>query len=141
MKGLLRGIGLGLLCFALAQSVGSLAAFSQTQETPTKAEKGSPPSDYPLTQRRPNDATSPASRSRGSGLLQVDNQTPWTIDIYGGGVYIGTIGPYGDLSTYYTPGFLRLYAQADFADGSNLHWGPTYRSIKSGRTTTWSLGN
>jgi hypothetical protein len=141
MKGLLRGLSLGLLCLALAQSVGSPAAYSQTKETPIKAEKGPPPSDYPLTPRKPNDTTSPASRSRGSGFLHVDNQTPWTVDVYGSGVYIGTIGPFGDLGVYYTPGSLRLYAQANFADGSTLHWGPSYRSIISGRTSTWSLGN
>ena len=66
------------------------------------------------------------AKTRGGVLCEVrfDNRTKWFMKLYVDGVYRGTLSPYGDAVVYTLPGETRVYARADFEDGSYLYWGP-----------------
>jgi hypothetical protein len=80
------------------------------------------------------------TKSRGyCAPLYVDNRTPWKIQIYVDGSYVGMVSPWGDASgTYYADSKLVLYAVAEFLDGSRLTWGPQYAYCSDG-PFTWKL--
>jgi hypothetical protein len=57
--------------------------------------------------------------------VDVDNWTPWKVQIYVDGTFRGLVSPWGDGVTYTGAGPTRVYARAEFTDGSALTWGPT----------------
>lgn len=68
---------------------------------------------------------SKGGKARGGGCqVRLDNWTKWVIKIFVDGKYQGTVGRYGEGVTYATPGRVKVYARADFDDGSFLYWGP-----------------
>lgn len=79
----------------------------------------------------------PKTRGAMSGVLHVDNRTPWIIRIYVDGDYVGNVGRYGDSYGYYGCSDRTLYARAYFDDGSVISWGPTRRDICD--DFTWRL--
>jgi len=58
--------------------------------------------------------------------IVVDNWTDLKIQIYVDGNYEGLVGPWGDLFTVTICGRTKLYARADFDDGSVETWGPRW---------------
>jgi hypothetical protein len=80
-------------------------------------------------------------KSRGSAYanITVDNYTPYKVQIYANGSYIGLVSGYGTAVTYSTPGQATLYGKADFDDGSSLSWGPSTYNFAGGDNFTWNL--
>jgi hypothetical protein len=101
----------------------------QAEKATQKAEKGTSAEDKNITApRSKNSANSKSVKSRGTGqktcYIDLINETDYVIDIYIDGNYKGTLG--GNDAKYTTTGTgsTRLYARADFDDGSYLYWGP-----------------
>lgn len=69
--------------------------------------------------------------------LHVDNRTPWKVQIYVDGDYVGLVSPYGDAYGTYGGGRLAVYAVAEFVGGSELTWGP--RTISCNGRYTWTV--
>ena len=59
------------------------------------------------------------------------------VDIYVDGTFRGTVSPMGDLLDVTLSGPTRLYAHADFDDGSALNWGPWMVPCRT--AYTWKL--
>ena len=71
--------------------------------------------------------------------LHIDNRTPWIIQIYADGDFLGTVSKYGD-SWGTEPGqTTTLYARADFTDGTSFTWGPKVVNLGDWGTYTWRL--
>jgi hypothetical protein len=80
------------------------------------------------------------AKTRGAavGTLHIDNRTSWYIRIYVDGDYRGTIAPMGD---WYLDGgcdSYRLYAVANFDNGSTYSFGPVDTNGSCG-DQTWTL--
>jgi len=56
--------------------------------------------------------------------VQFDNSTDLYIKVYVDGSFRGTMGPWDDSYVYVLPGITKVYARADFTDGSFRYWGP-----------------
>ncbi|HEX8736648.1 MAG TPA: hypothetical protein VF721_15055 [Pyrinomonadaceae bacterium] len=68
-----------------------------------------------------------ATNTRGAaGVCKVvlDNQTNLKIKIFVDGSFRGVMAPYGDSVTYTGSGLTRVYARAEFDDGTFIYWGP-----------------
>lgn len=124
-----------MLFVASANDTSVIAQEGQGEEQKARegaASKG-PAQDANISQpEKPNDRSDkpqpPASKggtAKGAGCeVQLDNWTPWNVKIYIDGSYVGTMIPWGESYTYAMPGRVRVYARADFSDGSYLYWGP-----------------
>jgi hypothetical protein len=69
-----------------------------------------------------------SNNTRGAaGVCKVvlDNRTKLRIKIYVDGSFRGVMAPYGDSVTYTGAGPTRVYARAEFDDGTALYWGPS----------------
>jgi hypothetical protein len=75
----------------------------------------------------------PRSRGGSGCRVQLDNRTRYIIKVYVDGYYRGTMSPYGDSYVYVAPGETKVYARADFDDGSYSYWGPKYYDCDSGQ--------
>jgi hypothetical protein len=79
-------------------------------------------------------ASQPADKggiSRGSYCkAYFDNNTKWYIDCYVDGYYEGYVAPWGDGSIFVDGGVTKLYAKAEFTDGSWKSWGPVTRNCE-----------
>lgn len=143
-----------LLGLVLTFGVGAKSAAAQTQQHPksgtTAAQKtrgDSNAKDENIKKdRQPNDPNAKVEappekggpKSRGYAChLDIDNRTPWIIDIYVDGNYRGQVSRYGDLVGYVGCGDTRLYGRATFTDGSEKTWGPTVYYLDS--AFTWSI--
>lgn len=104
-------------------------ARSRGADTNVKALRGanSATADVPAPA---NKAPGRAKGAAAAYTLTLDNSTPWFIDIYIDGYYRGTMGPWADSWAYTATGSPRVYARADFDDGSYKYWGP--RIVTSG---------
>lgn len=77
-----------------------------------------------------------SSDARGAaGLCRVefDNYTRWIVKVYVDGTFRGVVGPYGEGTSFTLAGPTRVYARADFDNGSYLYWGPKDYSCRSGQ--------
>lgn len=79
----------------------------------------------------------PATRGGDACIVHVDNRTSLYIDIYLDRDYRGSVGPWGDSYRYVGCGETRLYARADFTDGTDSTWGPVIADVDG--TYTWRL--
>lgn len=74
------------------------------------------------------------SRGKGDGCrVEFDNSTSWFIKVYVDGAYRGTMAPWDDSYVYVYPGDTRVYARADFTDGSYRYWGPREYDCRDGQ--------
>lgn len=65
------------------------------------------------------------ARSRGSYCKCIlDNWTDWYVDFYVDGYYEGFVSKWSDGSVNVLAGDTKLYAVAEFDDGSKISWGP-----------------
>lgn len=64
-----------------------------------------------------------------------DNWTQWYIKCYVDGKLEGSLAPYGEGGVVVAPGSTRVYAKAEFTDGSWKSWGPVTRNCSGQRMT------
>ena len=102
----------------------------KAEKVTDKSSKGSG-EDKNVTQTRgKNSMTNKSTRTktRGSGQktcnIDLINETGYVIDIYIDGKFRGTMGEYDANYTTTGTGATKLYARAEFDDGSFLYWGP-----------------
>lgn len=109
---------------------------SKAEKVSDKSAKGSGDDKNVTATRGKNSTTVKTTRTktRGSGqrtcYIDLVNETGYVIDIYIDGRYRGTIGEYDANYTTTGTGATKLYARAEFDDGSFLYWGP--RNITCG---------
>ena len=103
-------------------------------------EKGADP-NIKSTDLTRNDAAAKGSGARGAAVCGVfwDNYTNLYIKVFVDGEYEGTVAPMGELQTYAIAGGTRLYARADYTDGSSVYWGPDTFSCNAGTNYTRKL--
>ncbi len=100
----------------------------------TRAEKGRGDADPNIKQGETTNSakskieTPPAkggtTRGGGGCRVEFDNSTAWYIKVYVDGIFRGTMGPWDDSYVYVIPGITKVYARAEFDDGSYRYWGP-----------------
>jgi hypothetical protein len=78
-------------------------------------------------------------KKRGMCEVHVDSRVNLYVKIYVDGDFRGMLGPYGDGYAMAISGPTRLYARADYTDGTYSWWGPRTMSCPSGDTITWTL--
>lgn len=137
---------------SLAPLCGSLRAQAPQQgdkvvETMGKKGRGAATADANIkTHRAANDpaASTPAPGPKSgekaattSCTVHVDNRTTLYVDVYLDGDFRGTVGPWGDLYRSVGCGGTRLYARADYTDGSHSFWGPQVEGVLG--TFNWLL--
>lgn len=73
--------------------------------------------------------------------VHIDNRTNWVIHrVYIDGRLWGGVGRYGDsLARDVITGPTRVYAEADFTDGTTRHWGPSMIPCSAYATQVWRL--
>ena len=73
--------------------------------------------------------------------VHIDNRTNWYIHrVYIDGSNWGSVGRFGDsIARDVSVGRTKVYAEADFTDGSKRYWGPNYFDCTSFATFTWKL--
>ncbi len=69
----------------------------------------------------------------------LDNYTPWYIKFYVDGIYWGTSAPWGEVSGLAFAGATRVYARADFLDGSAFTWGPQVFYCERDEVYRWKV--
>jgi hypothetical protein len=76
------------------------------------------------TARLSTNSASALSSNYSSGLAIVtfQNYTPWKVQCYVDGTFVGVVYPGRTLSSWTVSGWTRPYAQAVFVDGSSLRW-------------------
>ena len=85
---------------------------------------------------KPSTAPGPAEKSGEKSrqalcAVMFDNYTNLWIKTYVDGRYTGTMAPWGELHTYAIAGPTRLYARADYTNGTYEYWGPVQVSCTS----------
>jgi hypothetical protein len=106
-------------------------------------ERGSDPNikDEGMTNSQNQEMPGPANKGAGGGTrgqsgvcrVNVDNWTPWKVQIYVDSSFRGMVSPWGDGVTYTGAGPTRVYARAEFDNGSVLTWGPRDYECYSGQ--------
>lgn len=76
-----------------------------------------------------------------AGVCRVhfDNRTNLKIQLYVDGNHHGMVGAMGDVITYVGSGLTRVYARADYTDGSYSYWGPTDYTCYAGQTINFRM--
>ncbi len=103
----------------------------KTEQVELKSVKGTGEADTNIKQKRGMNSMNKKGKgmTRGTGqrtcTVYLTNKTDYNIDIYIDGEYSGTTGETGTTYTTTGSGSTRVYARADFDDGSYLYWGPS----------------
>lgn len=146
-----------LLACAVALSLAAFFALpDQAAESPStgqvvhaKAQKGrgAAKDENIKTEQAPKNPTSggpPAPPNKGGDksrgrycVIHIDNHTRLWIRVFIDGNYMGTVPPWGDIYPITLSGPTRLYARADYDDGTYSYWGP--RTVVCEDTYTWQL--
>jgi hypothetical protein len=71
--------------------------------------------------------------------VDVNNMTAWFVDIYSNGIYVGTVGPWGNGWTYPPLVGSAVYGRANFTDGTWKYWGPRQFVCAQGGIYSWQL--
>ena len=70
-----------------------------------------------------NDSSNPSvDHNSGLALVTFQNYTPWQVQCYVDGTFVGVVYPGRTLSSWTGSGWTRPYARAVFTDGSSLSW-------------------
>ena len=104
--------------------------------TPTITNKDNGINDPKTLRKAPPSKSNEKARGVFSAI-KVDNRTALYIKIYVDDRYEGTVGPWGDFYCMTVDGRTKLYATADFTDGSQVTFGPRVRDING--VFTWTL--
>lgn len=141
MKNLTR-----LLFIAIFSVIATGACFSQDSgsgESSKAKTRGEDPniqmnemindSDKAKTDSRVIQPSDKGGKSRGLSYCNAcfDNYTGWRINVYVDGFLEGGVGPWGDGCVTVSSGSTRLYAVAEFSDGSRVWWGPITKSCEN----------
>ena len=102
-------------------------------------EKGADPNIK--TAERTNDPSSSGGAKGAVCGVFWDNYTNLYIKVFVDGDYAGMVSPMGELQTYAAAGSTRIYARADYKDGSYDYWGPTVFQCNPGVNYTRKLNN
>lgn len=94
--------------------------------------------DIPVNDPAQADKPQP-EKKRGTCQVHVDNRVNLWVKVYVDGDFRGMVSPYGDGYTLAISGPTRLYARADFTDGTYSWWGPITTDCPDGQTITWTL--
>ncbi len=142
-----------VLGLALGLGSAALVAAEQPKEEliTAKAQKarGAGADENMKTDNTVNDPakTIPAPPGKGGeksrGVLcgvVLDNWTPRYVKFYVDGLYWGAAGPWGEVSGLAFAGGTRVYARADFVDGSFLYWGPQTFNCRRDEIYRWKVG-
>lgn len=71
----------------------------------------------------PNDSSNlSVDYNSGFALVTFQNYTPWQVQCYVDGTFVGVVYPGRTLSSWTGSGWTRPYARAIFTDGSSLSW-------------------
>jgi hypothetical protein len=144
-------IAIGLALSLAIQGSASLAQKPKENSAENKGQKveaGSRSITLPsgnVTNNPKDMKPAPASKggsARGgyySAMVRIDNRTPWKIQIFANGNYMGIVAPYGDSYIPSTSGNLILQGKGDFTDGTTYRWGPRAIYLDPGDTFTWSI--
>ena len=100
-----------------SKGVGPMDSDSQIVKIVTLNDPKGPEMKAPPRKRNPKGTGNP-------NLLKLDNRTPWFVRVYVDGAYHGMLPPWGDLLTYALPAKSKVYAVANFLDGTRRFWGP-----------------
>ena len=135
--------------FAVSLS-GTVDAQQKNYETATKASVGRGPAgsdanikSATVDNRRADAEKIPVPPAKGGALtrgggewcgMRVSNSSPLHANVYLDGAYWGTTPAYGDLAGWMRCREMRVYARANFDDGSYYYWGPTSVSLKGNHT-------
>jgi len=135
------------VAFAQAKAAPAAAAKGQVEDKATKS-RGAGADENIKSHSDKNDpkASIPAPANKGGeksrgGIcgVKVSNWTPWKVQLFVDGDYIALVGPYGDVDVVTGSGVTRVYARADFTDGSVNYWGPRSFNCAAGEIYTWKL--
>jgi hypothetical protein len=139
----LTGLAMAFLLLFAQQAAFAQATPKKKKTIETKA--STTPIDVVTKLKKPGNDKEPKPESKSRGDVYgpnysdiiVDNYTGYAIDIYVDGDYRGTVGAYDKRVTWAVPGNTRLYAKAEFNDGTYIYWGPTV--TYTGYEYTWKL--
>ncbi|HEX9998777.1 MAG TPA: hypothetical protein VGB45_16700 [Abditibacterium sp.] len=112
-----------------------IALASSNSETPKRINGGS--ASDPLKLRKAPPSKGGMKRRAFMAKLKVDNRTNLFVDLYLDDAFYGTIAPFADLSVEVDQGETKLFAKAQFEDGSFTSWGIEEVELQGG--TTWKL--
>jgi hypothetical protein len=81
------------------------------------------------------------AKSRGVACgIVLDNWTQWYVQFYVDSLYWGAAGPYGEVTGLAFSGPTKVYARADFTDGTWLYWGPQVFNCRHDEIYRWKVG-
>lgn len=86
---------------------------------------------------KPTDDTKAKEPEKSRGdlcTITVNNYTPYSVDIYVDGDWVGTIASYSKAYTYSYPGTTKIYGKSI---GGTYYWGP--QTFDCDYTYTWNL--
>ena len=114
-------------------------------QDPMEAKMEQGKADEPVTGEDTSNSRTPVVTRSDSRHCDIkfDNRT----DIYSHRIYVdrvnrGSLSRYGDgILRDVGKGKTRLYAEADYTDGTTSHWGPTYFDCKPWSTYVWKLND
>lgn len=112
---------------------GTKGEASRGGEADPNIKQGQETNDPNATMDAPPKKGGTTTRGGGYCEVQFDNRTKLYIKLYVDGEYRGTLSPYGDAVVYALAGSTRVYARADFNDGTYLYWGPSTYSCGPGQ--------
>ena len=139
-------LALALVIPSLAQAQSEKKVKATEEKTDAQKSRGTGPDENiksQSTQNDPNNAskappTKGGEKTRGGWCdFRVDNRTPWKIQMFVDGDYVGLVSGWGNASGSYSGGSHVIYGVADFNDGSKITWGPN--SISCFGTYNWRL--
>ena len=149
------GIQLGLMITAFVIAVVAPPALAedepagQTVEQKAQKRRGTGEDENIKSRSLENkaDEQAPAPPSKGGDdaktrgargcFVVVDNWTPWKIQIFMDGDYVGLVSAWGEASGWYSSGRHNLYGVASFYDAPDSTWGP--QRISCSGSYTWKL--
>lgn len=132
----------------LGHAQGGKKAKAAEEKTDAQKSRGTGPDENIKSQSTQNDAnnamkappTKGGEKTRGGWCdFRVDNRTPWKIQLFVDGDYVGMVSGWGNASGSYSGGSHVIYGVADFTDGSKITWGPN--SISCFGTYSWRLSD
>ena len=91
--------------------------------------------------KNPTSAPVATRQGRNSCDIHIDNRTQFVVHrVFIDGDYWGSIGRYGDaIARDVSTGRTKIYAEADFTDGTTRYWGPRWFACDSYSTYTWVI--
>ena len=128
-----------LVAFVASAVAPSVMAQKQKKEVKTQMSvyEKTRGQDENIKTAKPADDTKAPKKEKSRGdlcYITVNNYTPYSIDIYVDGDWVGTIAAYTSAYTYAYPGTTKLYGKSI---GGSYYWGP--QTFDCEYEYTWNL--